>query len=251
MTIHYDPSQSASPVHPRKPNGFVTKAVSIDEAVAKNPAGSAGVRRKADKGSHYLTWGKRVLDLGLVLLASPVIIVLVGLLALLVAADGSNPFYSQLRVGRGGRLYRMWKLRTMVVDAEAELEAHLADNPLARDEWNSNQKLKSDPRITTVGRVLRKCSMDELPQLWNVLIGDMSLVGPRPMMPEQQAIYPGSAYFRLLPGITGPWQVSKRNECTFSDRARFDTSYEQTTSLRTDLGLLWSTIRVVLHGTGY
>ena len=105
--------------------------------------------------------------------------------------------------------------------------------------------------ITRFGRVLRKSSLDELPQLWNVLLGDMSLVGPRPMMPCQRDLYPGSAYYRLRPGITGPWQVSRRNESTFADRARFDTDYDQTLSLGTDLGLLISTVRVVVRATGY
>jgi lipopolysaccharide/colanic/teichoic acid biosynthesis glycosyltransferase len=145
----------------------------------------------------------------------------------------------------------MWKLRSMVAGADAALESYLASDPVARAEWDSTQKLKSDPRITRFGRVLRKSSLDELPQLWNVLLGDMSLVGPRPMMPSQQEIYPGQAYYRLRPGITGPWQVSRRNESTFADRARFDEHYEETLSFKTDVGLLIGTVRVVMRATGY
>jgi lipopolysaccharide/colanic/teichoic acid biosynthesis glycosyltransferase len=102
-----------------------------------------------------------------------------------------------------------------------------------------------------MGRLLRKSSLDELPQLWNVLVGDMSLVGPRPMMPAQQVLYPGRAYFRLRPGITGPWQVSHRNETTFAARAGFDAEYERDLSFVTDTRLLFATVRVVLRATGY
>ena len=194
---------------------------------------------------------KRGLDLLAVLLAAPVILPVVVLLALLAALDGGNPFYSQTRIGRGGKSFRMWKLRSMVVGAEAKLEAHLAADPAARAEWDRDQKLKQDPRITMAGRLLRKSSLDELPQLWNVVLGDMSLVGPRPMMPDQRVLYPGSAYYRLRPGITGPWQVSRRNESSFADRALFDRDYERDLSLGTDLRMLVATVRVVLHATGY
>ncbi len=194
---------------------------------------------------------KRIFDLLAVLLAAPVIVPVVILLALLAALDGGNPFYSQLRIGRGGKSFRMWKLRSMVVGAEAKLEAHLAADPAARAEWDRDQKLKQDPRITAAGRILRKSSLDELPQLWNVVTGDMSLVGPRPMMPDQRVLYPGSAYYRLRPGITGPWQVSRRNESSFADRALFDRDYERDLSLGTDLRMLVATVRVVLHATGY
>jgi lipopolysaccharide/colanic/teichoic acid biosynthesis glycosyltransferase len=145
----------------------------------------------------------------------------------------------------------MLKLRTMVPDADRQLEAYLSRDAEARLEWNSTQKLKSDPRITWLGRFLRKTSLDELPQLWNVLVGDMSLVGPRPMMPSQRPLYHGLAYYNLRPGITGIWQVSDRNESAFSKRAEFDTEYEETMSFRNDLWLLWSTVWVVLRGSGY
>ncbi|MFN3432691.1 MAG: sugar transferase, partial [Candidatus Sericytochromatia bacterium] len=187
-----------------------------------------------------------------VLLGAPFVVPILVLLALVIfLRDGANPFYSQDRVGKGGRLYRIWKLRTMVVDADSLLAAHLAANPAARREWDETQKLKDDPRITRIGRILRKCSLDELPQLWNVLKGDMSLVGPRPMMPEQRALYPGDAYYRLLPGITGPWQVSERNASSFAARAGFDAAYERSLSFGADMRLLLATVRVVTRGTGY
>ncbi len=194
---------------------------------------------------------KRLFDLLAVLAAAPVIVPVIVVLAVLAALDGGNPFYFQDRVGRGGKSFRMWKLRSMVVDADQKLEAHLANHPAARAEWDRDQKLKQDPRITAAGRLLRKSSLDELPQLWNVVTGDMSLVGPRPMMPNQRVLYPGSAYYRLRPGITGPWQVSQRNESTFADRALFDRDYERDMSLPTDLRLLVATVHVVLRATGY
>lgn len=199
----------------------------------------------------YRNGAKRVLDTLIVLAASPIVIPVVLALALLVRLQGGQAFYSQPRVGLGGRTYTMWKLRSMTRDADQALEAHLAANPEARAEWDSTQKLKNDPRITKLGRVLRKSSLDELPQLLNVLKGDMSLVGPRPMMPEQREMYPGTAYYNLRPGITGMWQVSKRNESTFADRARFDAQYDRRLSLMTDIKLLLATVRVVLRGTGH
>lgn len=198
----------------------------------------------------YRGFGKRLLDITLVLIAAPVVLPVVLLCALMVSRDGGQPFYSQERVGRNGRIYTMWKLRSMVPNAKARLEAYLEANPEARDEWDSKQKLAKDPRITRVGRLLRKTSLDELPQLWNVLRGDMSLVGPRPMMPEQKKCYPGVDYYDLLPGITGSWQVSARNESTFAERAFFDTDYKRKLSLKEDVRILSATVRVVLRATG-
>ncbi|NBE06568.1 sugar transferase [Paragemmobacter ruber] len=199
----------------------------------------------------YRNAGKRVLDILLVIVVLPFVLPLVGMLALLVARDGHSPFYKQERVGRDGRVFKLWKLRTMVPDAKAHLEAYLAENETARQEWDAYQKLTCDPRITVIGHVLRKSSLDELPQLWNVLKGDMSLVGPRPMMTEQRALYPGNAYFSLRPGLTGLWQVSDRNESTFAQRADFDAEYEQKLSLFTDVKVMFATVGVVLRCTGH
>lgn len=193
---------------------------------------------------------KRPLDLLLVLLMLPVVVPLILLLALLVMRDGSNPFYTQLRVGRNGRIYRMWKLRSMVVDADQRLQTYLDANPEARAEWDLTQKLCHDPRVTRFGRLLRACSMDELPQLWNVVKGEMSLIGPRPMLPEQQSMYAGDAYFRLRPGMTGLWQVAGRNRTSFTDRAVYDERYDRQLSLSSDMGILMRTVSVVLRRTG-
>lgn len=207
-------------------------------------------RQEARPTGLYRMAGKRLLDVLLVLLTAPIVLPLVLILALIIRRDGGPAFYVQDRVGAGGRLFRMWKLRSMTVDADERLANVLADCPAARQEWNRTQKLRDDPRITRLGRMIRKSSIDELPQLLNVLKGEMSLVGPRPMMPQQQDLYPGKAYYRLRPGLTGSWQVSSRNESSFPDRARFDQAYDERLSLGTDLSILAATVRVVLHGTG-
>lgn len=142
----------------------------------------------------YKDYGKRILDVVLVLSLSVIVVPMVLILAAVVALDGHNPFYWQSRVGREGRSFRLWKLRTMVPHADEKLEEHLEADPEARREWDTCQKLKHDPRITRFGRILRKSSADELPQLLNVLRGEMSLVGPRPMMEAQREMYPGKAY---------------------------------------------------------
>jgi lipopolysaccharide/colanic/teichoic acid biosynthesis glycosyltransferase len=198
----------------------------------------------------YRRAAKRLIDFVAVACAVPVVAPLILGLALAVACDGGNPFYTQSRVGRGGRIFRMWKLRSMVCDADARMEAHLAASPAARAEWDTTQKLRNDPRITRLGSFLRRSSLDELPQLWNVLTGEMSLVGPRPMMPCQQAIYPGTAYYALRPGITGLWQTAGRNRTTFAARAEYDAAYEARVTLGGDLAILWRTVAVVLRGTG-
>lgn len=221
---------------------------SEDFGMASAPMGLVPVPKRRGL---YRNFGKRALDITAVTLASVFVVPLILLLALAVAMDGSSPFYWNDRVGLGGRTFRMLKLRTMVPNADQMLEQYLSRNPEARLEWDSTQKLKADPRITRVGRFLRKTSLDELPQLWNVLLGDMSLVGPRPMMPSQRTLYNGLAYYAVRPGITGPWQVSDRNEVEFSKRAEFDRQYEADISLLTDLRLLLATTRVVIRGTGY
>lgn len=193
---------------------------------------------------------KRTIDITLVLVALPIVVPTIIVLAFLVSRDGHSPFYRQERLGMGGRIFSMWKLRSMVPDADARLAAYLAGDEAARREWDAYQKLTEDPRITPLGKLLRKTSLDELPQLWNVLKGDMSLVGPRPMMPQQRDLYPGYAYFSMRPGVTGLWQVSERNASTFAQRAEFDADYERKLSLATDISVLLATVAVVLRGTG-
>lgn len=190
------------------------------------------------------------MDVFLVLIALPFLLPFCLVVAGLIALDGHSPFFRQERIGMDGRRFFMWKFRTMVPDAEVALSEHLASDPAARTEWDSMQKLENDPRITRFGRVLRRTSIDELPQLINVLTGDMSLVGPRPMMVSQQALYPGHAYYRLRPGMTGSWQVSERHTSTFAERATYDDAYEANLSFVTDLCLLARTVGVVARCTG-
>ena len=229
-----------------KDNVAVVRAVAVD-FVDRYPSKANSAKRAVV----YNAVGKRALDVLLILLAFPVVVPVVAILAMFVATDGNNPFYRQKRIGRFGRVYSMWKLRSMVVDADKKLAAYLDENPAAKSEWEATQKLKNDPRITKVGRLIRKTSLDELPQLWNVFIGDMSLVGPRPMMVDQKSLYPGKDYYRLRPGITGSWQVSARNESTFAERAIFDSSYHSSLSLKTDVAILLKTVKVVVRATGH
>ena len=198
----------------------------------------------------YRNFFKRFLDIALVMCSSVIVVPAIAIMAALVALDGHKPFYTQERIGKGNKRFRIFKMRTMVPNADKILNEHLEKDPALKAEWLATQKLKKDVRVTAVGRILRKTSLDELPQLWNVLTGTMSLVGPRPMMIDQQQLYPGHRYYRLRPGITGFWQISARNNCDFSRRAVYDDAYDRSVSLKTDLGVLARTVRVGLRVTG-
>lgn len=198
----------------------------------------------------YTRYLKRPLDILLVCLALPVLLPVVLVLLVMIASDGGKPFYSQMRLGKSGRSFRMWKFRSMVSDADQMLASYLDANPDARSEWDLKQKLTNDPRITHFGRFIRKTSLDELPQLWNVVCGDMSIVGPRPMMVDQAVHYPGADYYHMRPGVTGLWQITDRNDSSFAERATFDAEYARTLSLRNDARIIASTIGVVLRCTG-
>ena len=221
---------------------------------ASNPPLRSAARVQRGARAHalrlYQRHFKRALDVALIVAAVPVALPVIAVCAALVATDGHAPLYRQRRVGLNGKVFQIVKLRSMVPQAEAALTAHLDESPEARAEWDSFQKLRQDPRVTRIGRILRKTSLDELPQLWNVLAGDMSLVGPRPMMESQRPLYPGTAYFLMRPGITGLWQISARNLSEFADRSRFDAEYWHDLSLTSDLRILWRTIGVVLRSTG-
>lgn len=207
------------------------------------------VGAEQSKAKTYLTI-KRAIDVigatSLCLFLLP----LMGIISICIWRNGSAVFFCQKRLGRDGAEFRFWKFRTMVPDAERALADYLALHPEAKLEWDRTQKLRDDPRVTRIGRILRKYSLDELPQLYNVLIGDMSLVGPRPMFPQQRDLYPGVLYGNLRPGITGLWQVTDRHASAFADRARYDQLYAEKLSLRTDAWIMLCTIRVVFGGTG-
>ena len=192
---------------------------------------------------------KRAFDLALLALALPVILPVILVLALIVKLTSRGPvFFVQSRVGQGGRRFRMVKFRSMYPDAEARRAALVA----VSEREGLCFKHKSDPRVTPFGRVLRRASLDELPQLWNVLKGEMSLVGPRPALPEEVARYPQAAMARLggLPGLTGLWQVSGRADIGFDDMVAMDVEYLRTASLRTDIGLILRTVGAVASARG-
>ena len=202
--------------------------------------------------SVYRRHAKRVLDISIVLMAAiPALLIVLISAIVLILREGGSPLFRQERIGMNGRVFGMWKLRTMVKGADLVLEDYLAANPEARIEWDRHQKLRNDPRITPFGHFLRRSSLDELPQLWNVLTGDMSIVGPRPMMCNQRALYPGTEYYVMRPGLTGFWQTSSRNDSSFHERAGYDQEYYRTLSFRTDLQIIGRTFGVVLRGTGH
>jgi undecaprenyl-phosphate galactose phosphotransferase len=173
-------------------------------------------------------------------------------IAVFVKADGGPVFYAQTRVGRDGRHFRCWKFRTMAVGAEQRLQQLLAADPAAAEEWARTQKLTADPRVTGIGAVLRRTSLDELPQLLNVLHGDMSLVGPRPIVDAEVERYAEAiaSYCAVRPGLTGLWQVSGRSETSYARRVQLDIRYVKTWSLLQDLSILLRTIPAVLLRRG-
>lgn len=204
-------------------------------------------------GQLYRNGLKRLVDVVLVLLSLPLILpALVCLAVLIRLSDGKSAFFGHTRVGQNGRRFRCWKLRTMMPDADLILARHLATDPAAAREWAERRKLEHDPRVTRIGRILRCSSLDELPQLWNVLRGEMSLVGPRPLTPEEVEQYGPDArhYCAVQPGITGLWQVQGRNGLRFRERVAFDVTYARSVSPDLDFKILLRTFRVVLAGTG-
>lgn len=210
--------------------------------------------RRAAASGPYRLWGKRVLDFFAALALLPIAVPIIAVVWFLTTRDGGHGFYAQHRVGRDGKLFRCWKIRTMVRDADDVLARLIAEDPEIAREWHQTQKLHDDPRITRLGRLLRKTSIDELPQLWNVLKGDMSLIGPRPFTPDQKPLYdrlPASAaYYSLRPGISGLWQVDCRNDGAFDERAGYDDAYADGLSLWQDLLIVGRTIQVVCCATG-
>lgn len=197
---------------------------------------------------------KRVFDVFFALLLAIVAAPVAALIALAIWLESRRGpiLFGHERIGRGGRRFRLWKFRTMVVNGDEVLAHHLAENPEANAEWRANHKLKNDPRVTRVGRVLRRTSLDELPQIWNVLRGEMSLAGPRPVVDAEMAHYGGAwpLYTLANPGLTGLWQVSGRNDTTYRRRVELDSAYVRNWSLKLDFILLLKTVRVVLKGKG-
>ena len=207
------------------------------------------VKPEAPKGI-YARFFKRLIDVSFIIATAPIVLPIIGIFALLTTRDGGPAFYAQKRIGRDGRTFNCWKIRSMVVDADKVLDQYLAENPEANAEWLVSQKLRNDPRITPLGKFMRKSSIDELPQLWCVFKGEMSLVGPRPFLPEQKPLYKGNSYYILRPGLTGFWQVSDRNQSSFAARAVYDNRYAAEFGFLTDVKILFRTIGVVVRATG-
>jgi lipopolysaccharide/colanic/teichoic acid biosynthesis glycosyltransferase len=200
----------------------------------------------------YCRFGKRVVDLVLSLPIFVVLLPVIILLMAIVAADGAPPIFLHRRVGRDGRMFSIIKLRTMAQDAERLLPDILASDPEAAHEWDLGQKLSNDPRVTRVGRFLRQTSLDELPQLWNIVRGEMSLVGPRPVTNEEIARYGRSswAYRAMRPGLTGLWQATARNDVSYDDRVEMDVLYARKVGLLFDVRILMLTVWAVIRRSG-
>jgi exopolysaccharide production protein ExoY len=207
--------------------------------------------RNAPQGLYGLAI-KRPLDFVLAILMLPVLVPVIMALWLIVRRDGGSGFFGHERVGRDGKTFRCWKMRSMEVDAEAKLASFLATNPEAAAEWARDHKLDADPRVTKIGRFLRRSSLDELPQIWNVLRGEMSFVGPRPVVADELARYGASkwVYLQGRPGITGLWQVSGRNDVSYDERVALDQRYGREMGFGLDIKIMAMTAGAVVYGTG-
>ena len=196
---------------------------------------------------------KRGLDLLLVLLCMPILLLVIAAIALAIRVTSPGPiFFSHRRIRGHGRFFSMWKFRTMCVDSAEVLENYLAANPAARAEWRKDHKLKFDPRVTPVGEFLRRTSLDELPQIWNVLTGTMSLVGPRPIVAAEVEKYGDffADYCLVKPGVTGLWQVSGRSQISYPERVQLDRHYAHHWSLAADVRILCRTLSSVVNQDG-
>lgn len=195
---------------------------------------------------------KRVADLLLAVLLLPVLLPVIAVLYVLTRLDGGPGFFGHRRIGENNKEFKCWKIRSMVHNAEAVLEEYLANNPEAKAEWERDFKLTNDPRITKLGRILRETSLDELPQIWNVLRGEMSFVGPRPVTAVELEKYQGYewCYLSVKPGITGLWQVSGRNDVDYAERVQLDMQYATNRSMVGDFSIIFRTAGAVLNRTG-
>ncbi|MBB4857386.1 exopolysaccharide production protein ExoY [Novosphingobium chloroacetimidivorans] len=186
---------------------------------------------------------------------SAVMVLLPLLLLIFVGLKLTSPgpvLFAHRRIGKGGQAFPCYKFRSMVVNSAEVLEQHLAENPQARAEWQRDQKLRNDPRVTPIGRLLRRTSLDEVPQIFNVLRGEMSMVGPRPIVEGEMIRYRQYIvdYMSVKPGITGLWQISGRNNTTYRRRVALDTAYARSRTVALDLAILARTVPAVLTGSG-
>lgn len=225
------------------------EGITNSSVMARNFAGIFGVEIRYNLLNPAVLRAKRAIDLAATVAVGVVVLPLILVLSLLVWLESGRPiFYSADRLGRDDKLFSCLKFRTMVPDAETTLRRVLEEDPLLMEEYSKYHKLRKDPRVTRVGRLLRATSLDELPQLWNVLRGEMSLVGPRPYLPRESDDIGNmqSEILRVYPGITGPWQVSGRNDVAFSERVAIDAHYVRNWSIWLDLVLLARTAWVLI-----
>lgn len=196
--------------------------------------------------------GKRILDIAGAIVLAIVFSPLILAIGILMRREGGSIIYKHRRVGRDGQSFECLKFRTMVPNADQVLRELLERDPAIKAEWLRDHKLRCDPRVTRLGRFLRRTSLDELPQLWNVMRGEMSLVGPRPVVREELLRYGRNVrtYLSAKPGITGLWQVKGRNDTDYRRRVVLDTYYVRNQGLLLDLYILFRTTRVVLGGSG-
>lgn len=202
---------------------------------------------------HEALFSKRVIDIALCLVASPFVLLLTVFIAIgIKITSGGSVFYAHKRIGKNRTTIKCWKFRSMVQNADKELEKILATDPVRRAEWEKDRKFTDDPRVTKFGKILRKTSLDELPQLWNIFIGEMSFVGPRPVTEPELVRYGKYADYVLSvkPGLSGMWQISGRSDTGYEERITLDTYYIQNWSVWLDLWILIKTIWVVLRGVG-
>jgi Undecaprenyl-phosphate galactose phosphotransferase WbaP len=196
---------------------------------------------------------KRLVDLFLILICRPILLLVFLILTIAIRLDSPGAvFYRQKRLGKEGKDISIWKFRTMVKDADEILVRYLKNDPALQAEWDSSHKLKHDPRITSVGSFLRRTSMDELPQLINVFLGEMSLVGPRPIVEDEKRFYGNSLKFyqRVTPGMSGLWQISGRNDLSYSERIQLDEYYVRNWSIWLDFYIFESTLWTIISGKG-
>ena len=200
-----------------------------------------------------IPFGKGLFDKAFAAAALIAIAPVLAVVAVLLKLSDPGPvFFAHKRVGKDGRAFKCHKFRTMRVDADALLARLLASDPAARAEWDAAQKLENDPRVHPIGRFLRKTSLDELPQFWNVLKGDMSIVGPRPIVADESVRYGMNFvdYCAVRPGITGAWQVGGRNQTGYAERVALDVDYVRNGTLRDDFRIVFKTVGVVLMQQG-
>lgn len=195
----------------------------------------------------------RILDITLILLAMPYILLFFVVISIMIVLDSrGGVIYKQTRIGKGGREFKAYKFRTMVLNADQVLQEYLDKSPELKAEWLATHKLKQDPRVTRVGAILRKASLDEMPQFWNILIGEMSLIGPRPIVEAEIEKYGRcfELYKQARPGLTGLWQVSGRSDTSYKRRVELDEYYLLNRSLKLDILIILKTVLVVLSRKG-